>query len=433
MSAEEGFIHHLRRALNHLYEPDVLRASPLAPLLLPPQQARQPMALSRALTEAIESLKPALGTPPEAPAWRIYELLLYRYVHCATQADLAQQLAISVRQLRREQAQALAVLAEHLKRRHGLGDADLSALGDTAPQPGGEAKLGALSLEFQWLQESAPAEPADLGQELDAVRSVLAPLLEQYGVRLDASVGSLPPVAVPPAALRQALLSLLTGAVHRASPGRVSLQTGRRGWSLSLHLRAERLPDPAAAARSGAGDEEASLRDAEALLQLSGGTLTVNDTAERLTLDAELPLVDVVPVLVVDDNRDALQLLGRYAAGTRYRLIPCHDPLQAIELAERERPALVVIDVMMAGLDGWQLLQRLRQGGAGSCPVIVCTVLAQQEVATALGASDFLRKPVSRQAFLEALDRQWAMLAPEPAPGPALQPGGPGPTGPRAG
>ncbi len=427
MSSDEAFTRHLRHALNHLYEPDVLRASPLAPLLLSPEQARQPLALSRALTEAIESLKPGPGTPAGAPAWRVYELLLYRYVHCATQADLAQQLAISVRQLRREQAQALALLAEHLVRRHGLTHADLAALaGGPAAAEAGE-EMGALRREYHWLQESAPEELTDLARELETVRGVAGPLLVRYRVRLEVSAeASLPPVAMPAVALRQALLSLLTAAVHRAAPGAVTLRLARRGPRLALELYARR---EAGVAPVPAEDDGASLRDAEALLRLSGGELIVGDEAEGPAMEALLPLVEAVPVLVVDDNRDALQLLERYAGGTRYQVIPCHDPLQAIGLAEQEHPAIVVVDVMMAGLDGWQLLQRLRRGRAAASRVIVCTVLAQREVAIALGADDFLRKPVSRQAFLEALDRQWAALAPASAPERESHRGGRGSTG----
>ena len=428
MSTEETFSRHLRHALNHLYEPDVVRSSPLGPLLLPPEQAQQPMALSRALTEAIEALKPGPGTPPGAPAWRMYELLLYRYVHCATQADLAQQLAISVRQLRREQAQALALLAEHLMRRRGLTQADLAALAEGAPTAAEAAEeMGALRREYHWLQESAPEELADLARELEVVRGVAGPLLAHYRVRLEVT-GEQPrsPVAMPSVALRQALLSLLTAAVHRAAPGVVVLRLAQRGARLALELYARR---DAGAAGTPSEEDAASLRDAGALLRLSGGDLTVRNLAQGPAMEAALPLVEVVPVLVVDDNRDALQLLERYAAGTRYRVVPCHDPVQALELAERDRPALVVVDVMMAGLDGWQFLQRLRQGPSAGCRVIVCTVLAQREMAMALGADDFVRKPISRQAFLEALDRQWAALAPGPEPGREWHRAGPGSTG----
>jgi CheY-like chemotaxis protein len=69
-------------------------------------------------------------------------------------------------------------------------------------------------------------------------------------------------------------------------------------------------------------------------------------------------------------------------------------------------PQAILLDVMMPQVDGWKVLARLRQHPATEqIPVIVCTIMAQEELALALGAGGFLRKPVSRQDFLDALDR----------------------------
>ena len=68
----------------------------------------------------------------------------------------------------------------------------------------------------------------------------------------------------------------------------------------------------------------------------------------------------------------------------------------------------------MPQVDGWEVLGRLRQHPLNShIPTIVCTILAQEELALSLGASAFVRKPVTRQAFLAALDRQIALMQPE--------------------
>jgi CheY-like chemotaxis protein len=68
---------------------------------------------------------------------------------------------------------------------------------------------------------------------------------------------------------------------------------------------------------------------------------------------------------------------------------------------------VIVLDVMMPRIDGWEMLGRLRSNRATShVPVIVCTIMAQEELALSLGAAGFLKKPVTRQDFLAALDRQ---------------------------
>jgi CheY-like chemotaxis protein len=62
--------------------------------------------------------------------------------------------------------------------------------------------------------------------------------------------------------------------------------------------------------------------------------------------------------------------------------------------------------VMMPQVDGWKLLGRLREHPlTREIPVVVCTILAQEELAWTLGASGFVKKPVRQRAFLAALDR----------------------------
>ena len=66
---------------------------------------------------------------------------------------------------------------------------------------------------------------------------------------------------------------------------------------------------------------------------------------------------------------------------------------------------------MMPQVDGWRVLGRLRQHPlTGHIPVVVCTILSQEALALSLGASAFIRKPITRRAFLAALDDQVAPM-----------------------
>ena len=71
----DEFLKHLRSALNHLYDPDHLRGSPLAALFEVDNRFDTPSALQRVLTNSIEALKPAAGESSQAPSWRKYNLL----------------------------------------------------------------------------------------------------------------------------------------------------------------------------------------------------------------------------------------------------------------------------------------------------------------------------------------------------------------------
>ena len=147
---------------------------------------------------------------------------------------------------------------------------------------------------------------------------------------------------------------------------------------------------------------------AQRLVTLSGGTLELaaEDAHRPFCARAHFPAVEQATVLVIDDNLDTLQLLSRYLEGTRYRFAGTPEPQRALELAEQLAPQIIILDVMLPGMDGWELLARLRgHPRTHNVPIIVCTILPHEDVALALGAAALLRKPVTQMEFLAALDR----------------------------
>jgi two-component system chemotaxis sensor kinase CheA len=113
-----------------------------------------------------------------------------------------------------------------------------------------------------------------------------------------------------------------------------------------------------------------------------------------------------VPVVVIDDNPDSLQLFQRYAQGTPYQVTGIQDPTAALRLAEQTRPRIILLDVMMPEVDGWEMLTRLRQEAwAQNTAIIICSILPQADLALSLGADAFLGKPVLPQDFLNLLDQ----------------------------
>jgi CheY-like chemotaxis protein len=149
---------------------------------------------------------------------------------------------------------------------------------------------------------------------------------------------------------------------------------------------------------------------AHELVRISGGVLELDLDRDPLTPFAAtvvLPAAEQVPVLVIDDNADTLHLIERYLVSTRYLFVGTSDPDQALALAEQTAPRIIVLDVMLPGIDGWELLGRLREHPqTRDSPILVCTILPQEHLALTLGAAGFLRKPVNRTTLLLALDRQ---------------------------
>lgn len=111
-----------------------------------------------------------------------------------------------------------------------------------------------------------------------------------------------------------------------------------------------------------------------------------------------------LPVLVVEDNREALFIYEKYLKGTPFQVIPAYNIKEAREVLRRFRPHAIVLDVLLQGEHSWELLKELKQDPAmKEIPVYVITVVDNQQKAIALGADGFYPKPVDRIWLLEHL------------------------------
>ena len=411
MVVREEFLKHLRDALNHLQDPNRLRRNPLAALFGVASRVDTPSALQRILVEAIEALEPKADEPSHCRAWRIYDALFYQYVQQFSQQEVADQLGISTRQLRREQKAALEILAGRLWKQFNLEAKQHEGAKTQASAPSRTASPN-MSQELAWLRDTHPEKPTDLQETLSTVLELARPHASGHGVRLEIAVpDALPDLSVHPVALNQTLLNLLGVAVHQATDGQVCISVRPLRWEVEIRVecaKSSSSPTPIPA------EDTSSLDVARQLVDLCRCRLNVTDNKHTFSAALVLPAYEQLPVLAIDDNVDTLRMLRRYTSGTRYRLVGTQDPEESLSLAEKISPQIIVLDVMMPQVDGWRVLGRLRQHPLTEhVPVVVCSILAQEELALSLGASGFVHKPVTRQTFLAALDRQIDLLEPE--------------------
>jgi len=413
MRTQDSFREDLQDALNYLHDPDRLERSPLADLFGVAGRRSAYLELHDILTQAIAALRPGPEAPANSRAWRIYELLHCRYVQELSPPEVAYQLSLSVRHMHREQAAALDRLAQHLWRDFDLGGR-ASAAGDAAAreaEPEAEvADPGETSLknELTWLRDVTINHATDLDDTLGAVVELTRALAGQHGVRLAVSrTEGLPGLAVHAVGLNQVLLNVLAASIHRAQGGVVQVTTNQNDWEVAIEIRSAPSTELAVPL---SGESQHLLEAAKDLADLCGIRLGISPADPCFCVQVVAPAYQQVVVLAIDDNLDTLHLLERYTVGTKYRLVGLVDPGQALAIAERVEPQIVLLDVMMPQVDGWRVLGRLRSDPATSrVPIVVCSILDQDELAFTLGAAACLRKPFTQHAFLEVLD---AHLAP---------------------
>jgi CheY-like chemotaxis protein len=138
-------------------------------------------------------------------------------------------------------------------------------------------------------------------------------------------------------------------------------------------------------------------------LEAARSSMSATEEQRPAVTSGEGPLV-----LVVEDDPDARDLITRILAGDGFRVATAEDGNRGLALAKELRPDLVTLDVMMPGMDGWSMLRRMKADETlCEIPVVMVTMVGERAVGHALGASDYLQKPVDRRALLRSVRRHF--------------------------
>jgi CheY-like chemotaxis protein len=206
--------------------------------------------------------------------------------------------------------------------------------------------------------------------------------------------------AIHPSAFSQLLVGAIRELLDCVSPGQILVVAEQAEGHVEITLTGHR---PAARARSAGVSLESTL--VREILASYGGDVDITSRPDSVSLVVKLPSVDRC-VLVVDDNSDMIHLYRRYVAGTRYHIVHTAQGQRVLEAIQVSAPDVIVLDVMLPDINGWELLGHLRDNPASrSIPIVVCSVVREEELALELGAARHLTKPVQRQQFLQALDQ----------------------------
>ena len=231
---------------------------------------------------------------------------------------------------------------------------------------------------------------------------------------------------------KQVVLNLLSNAVKfTPDGGTVSLRAYREGTDLMVTVTdtgigvpvedQERIFESFQQGRRGAPKEEGTglgLTLSRRIVWLFGGRMWLESTpGVGSTFGFSIPGVlqsgaelgstardDLPVVLLVDDDRASLDLNSAYLDGSPTRVLRAMDGVEALDVARKERPAAVVLEIGLPRLDGWQVLVELKADPAtAAIPVVIATDVDDRSRGLALGADAYLRKPIRREELVDAL------------------------------
>jgi CheY-like chemotaxis protein len=399
------FIISLREALLNLYNPYELKHNPLQSIPTD-QKVDSGSDLKLVLINSINALMPDMHTPYETKAWKFYELLNYCFIDQIGQKEAAKILHISLRTLQRLLPEAIETLAEQIASKYHLTLTEDEA----EPAQKKDKQLDLTELDETWAKETAFLKSKysgnfiDIRKMLKEISQILQPIsdVDQNKVQIEFPEEAWL-VMGQVTFLRQAVLTAISS-FGRQKPGQIVISSERRGSQGMIQImgRSWEAEFPNLDQSTGA-DIPAALTN---LMQILKGSVEIRHTSsDELSILLSFPAQRQYKIMVVDDNADAIRLVQKYLLSSIYTVTGVQDPERVITELEKEIPFLILMDVMLPNIDGWMLLSQIRHNpGLSKIPVIVSTILPQEDLSISLGADGFLRKPYTPQELLQILD-----------------------------
>ena len=299
-------------------------------------------------------------------------------------------------------------------------------------------------------------EPFDIRDVVDEVAATVLPLVRQNDNRLETSVADgVAEMVADVTKLRQVLLNLLSNAskfteggtirlavepaqgdpAGSADPATILIRVADEGIGMTeeqLGRIFDAFSQAEASTSKKFGGTGLGLVISRHFCRMMGGDIDVeSESGVGTTFTVRLPRVATPPadpdavdvegtsagsgeagtVLVIDDDATVHDLLRRMLSKQGFRVEGAMDGTTGLQRARELRPDVILLDVLMPGIDGWSVLSRLKDDDAlADTPVVMVTMLDDRSLGFALGATDYITKPVEPARLLSVLRR----LAPEP-------------------
>jgi signal transduction histidine kinase/CheY-like chemotaxis protein len=294
-------------------------------------------------------------------------------------------------------------------------------------------------------------EVFDMVALLGEVRATVQPLMANNGNTLEVRCGSdLATLRSDQTKVRQILLNLLSNAAKFTTEGRVTVEARRlmEGASDQVELKVsdsgigmtpeqltglfQPFSQADASTTRNYGGTGLGLAITQHFCRMLGGDIGVeSEVGKGSTFTIRVPAIcpsapprraEAVAqrtvtgtVLLVDDERVAGNVLGRALTQEGYRVVRAAGGEEGLRHAREDKPDAIILDVITPDLDGWSILRSLKTDPQLSeIPVILVTLMGDRDMGFALGAAEYLTKPINPKELIRLLARvQRREIAPD--------------------
>lgn len=380
----DQYVESIKTAISNLYNvPELLKTSLVAYYDTSPRQASAHQ-LRRDLIEAIEALNPGKVASMRSTQARLYNLMHLHYVGDMTLQETAHELGISLRQAYRDLKRGQENIASVMWYKHHQSTPPARQSPQIVVRDPSE--ISSIESEIKYLDRSFSS--VNISDVLSSAVRAVQRLADQKNTQLMLNIPDEPVyISTNKAIAQQILINLLSQTIQ---------QTHMPVVTINLHAA-----DDTATLRISCASDRLISPVIERLIKQVRWSRTFNADELEITLNSH-----GTRVLIIDDNDGLLDLLHHYISTNVYQVLTANNGADGMRIASDIQPDVIIMDLMMPDMDGWELLQYLRTTPTTShIPVVICSVIHDPELAYSLGADEFIAKPVTQEQILTILKK----------------------------
>ncbi len=382
----DDFIEQVKDVLENLYDIPYLQRHALAAFINAEAASAnrlQGQTLRRKILELLEYLSPGVSVNFRSPQARLYNLLHLRYVEGMTVQQTANKLGISPRQayrdLRKGEERIAMLLWEEIHSSDG-DETHKVTNNEEIEMPSFSPKLSRVNINSLVLQSLKAVG------SLAEMRSVEVAFSEAQSAAFFYSDSVV---------AQQIITSVISHTLQSIHGCELWITVEEKAGKLHLILSFDKdRPE---------GDS-VILDQATKTLTSKLGWIIEEYAEDALHHVAVQISSQKANILVIDDNEGIIDLFKRFLVGVECQVIGATDSGEGIRQAKTAKPDVIFLDVMMPGVDGWEVLQTLQNNeSTRQIPVVICSVFNDPELALSLGAEQVMSKPIRQENLLSVL------------------------------